>query len=89
MEPREAVAAAKKHLIDIFAGENIEPPTLEEVWFDAKDQTWAVTLAVRRKGAAGSVIDRLGLHDLKVVRIADKDGRVVAIRDRLNDIVAR
>mgnify|MGYP001156639380 CR=1 FL=1 len=85
MKAKEAVAAAKKHLIEIFSGEDIEPPTLEEVWLDNEDKTWAVTFAVRRKRSALSVTDRLGLRDLKVVRISDKDGSVVAIRDQFRD----
>ena len=38
MEAKEAVAAAKKHLVEIFEGEAIEPPTLEEIWFEAADR---------------------------------------------------
>ena len=89
MLPKQAVAAAKQQLVDIFAGEGIAPPTLEEIWFDQDEKAWVVTFGIRRIDDAGKVIDRLGLRDLKVVRISDQDGSILAIRDRLSDVFAR
>jgi hypothetical protein len=89
LQPKEAVAAAKKQLIEIFSGEGIAPPTLEEIWYDEVEQVWVVTLGVRRVDQAGKIVDRLGLRDYKAVRVSDKDGSVVAIRDRFNDALAQ
>lgn len=89
MNAKEAAAVAKRHLADILADESIEPPTLEEVWFESKKDVWRVTLAVRRirtKADKDSAADRLGLAllpDYKTITISDKDGSVIAMRDRM------
>ena len=85
MTPKEAVASAKLHLAELLAGEGLLPPTLEEIWFDKKEKSWVVTLGILRQDDSGKVLGRLGLRDLKVVRILDKDGSMVAVRDRLNE----
>ncbi len=95
MEAKEVATAAKQHLADIMADESIAPPTLEEIWFEPSEQVWYVTLGVRRlaeRVAAGSVANRLGLSrlpDYKVVRISDKDGSALSIRDRLPQMLAK
>lgn len=89
MNAKEAVAAAKKHLVDIMSDEAIDPPTLEEVWFEAKKEVWRVTLAVRRipkKADKESAASRLGLTplpDYKTITISDKDGGIVSLKDRI------
>lgn len=84
MEAKQAVAIAKRYLADIMSDEAIEAPTLEEVWL-AKS-LWRVTLGVRRKFSPDSAAGRVGLTSLpnyKTVTIADKDGRVISVRERL------
>lgn len=81
MEPKAAVAAAKAHFQQAFE----ENPTLEEIWFEEpKDGgIWCVTLGIRER----TQISPLGLQsreakDYKVVRIRDKDGSLVSIKNR-------
>ena len=86
MTPKEAVAIAKQQLVDLFAGENLLPPTLEEIWFDDGQASWVVTLGVRRADDDGKIMGRLGLKDIKVVRISNADGGIVSIRDRFAEV---
>jgi hypothetical protein len=90
MEPKEAVTIAKKHLVEIFSGENLLPPTLEEIWFEPDEGVWNVTLGVRRligEDNSNSVGTRLGLTPLpqyKLVQISEKDGHVISIKHRFS-----
>jgi hypothetical protein len=86
MNAREAVTLAKQYLLEMLLGEDIEPPTLEEVWFEDKKKVWKVTLGVRRKSVPDSAAGRLGLSqlpDYKTVTILERDGSVVSVKDRL------
>ncbi len=83
MEPREAVALAKKHLLEIFSEEKIEIPSLEEIWLDEGSNEWCVTLGLRQ--ADISFRDPLGLRTnikYKTVRISNRDGKPVSIKNR-------
>jgi hypothetical protein len=87
MEPKEAVAKAKAHFEAAFD----ETPTLEEIWFeDSQDGgVWCITLGIRRLQATSP----LGLQykettDYKVVRVRDKDGVLVSIRNRQGERAA-
>jgi hypothetical protein len=42
----QAVAAAKSHLMAIFANEIIGEPRTDEVWLDEENDQWAVRLKV-------------------------------------------
>lgn len=88
MDVKTAVATAKRHVLDVMSDESIEPPSLEEVWFDKKNNAWKVTLGVRRKSAPDTPAARLGLSlppDYKTVTISEKDGGIISLRDRLLD----
>jgi hypothetical protein len=96
MEAKQAVVTAKQHLRDIYASaaEPIDPPTLEEIWFEPEEDVWHITLGLRRvtpTAAPNSAASRLGLvlPEYKVVRISDKDGRALSIRDRMAEATAR
>ena len=95
MDVKQAAAAAKKHLSELLADEAIAVPTLEEIWLEPKDDIWYVTLAVRRLPTdteAASPAGRLGLTrlpDYKVVRISNKDGTALSMRDRLSEVMAK
>ncbi len=83
MEPREAVALAKKHLLELFSEEKIDAPSLEEVWLDESANEWCVTLGLRQADIAFR--DPLGLKTnikYKTVRISDRDGKPVSIKNR-------
>lgn len=82
MEPRQAVAAAKTALSVVFAEEaQATAPTLEEIWFEPGDQLWCVTLGLHRRSGLtfGPLLDPTVF---KVVRIRDKDGSLVSIKNR-------
>ena len=79
MDVKVAVLAAKKHLQNVFDGEGIKPPSLEEVWLDQRKHEWCVTLAIRRPGGTFA---GLNLAEYKTVRLRDSDGSLVSIRSR-------
>lgn len=86
MDVKEAVVNAKKHVLDVMSDESIEPPTLEEVWFDKRKSVWRVTLGIRRVAAADSAAGRLGLRsipDYKTVTLSDDGGKIISLKDRL------
>jgi hypothetical protein len=88
MDVKTAVANAKRHILEVMSDESIEPPSLEEVWFDKKNNVWKVTLGVRRRSAPDTAAGRLGLSLLptyKTVTVADDDGNIVSLRDRMLD----
>ena len=97
MNAKDAAVTAKQYLIDLLSDEAITPPTLEEIWLEPQEDggVWYVTLAVRRRMAAAdgnSAAAKLGLlslPDLKVVRIADRDGKPLSVRDRMSPILAK
>ena len=84
MDVKQAVAAAKAHLLDVFGAELMSAPRLEEVWFDDAERVWCVTLGFFRKPddlmtkAAGS----FSTYDYKVVRVEDSTGKPRSIRNR-------
>lgn len=79
MDVKQAVQAAKKHLLNVFEAEISEPPSLEEVWQDARKKEWCVTLGIRRGTAP---LAGLNLPEYKTVRIKLDDGSLVSIRSR-------
>jgi hypothetical protein len=81
MTPKKAVAVAKLHLGDTFAGEMDYSPRLEELWFDEVTNDWCVTLTIWRKNPTGNPL-LFGPTELKVVRIRDADGKAMSIRNR-------
>lgn len=81
MDIKQVVEVAKAHLIDVLGGElpASEPPTLEEIWFDAKRKNWCVTLGIVRRT---SPVAGLRLPEYKTVRITEDEGKLVSIRNR-------
>jgi hypothetical protein len=81
MEAREAVTVAKAYFAELFS----EGGTLEEVWFDPQDGSWCVTLGVKRPNnpAIGAGLGAVfAAVAYKVVRVRDKDGMPISIRNR-------
>lgn len=83
MEPKEAVKAAKAFFLDIVGEES----TLEEVWFDDKADEWCVTFGIRHRSVGGlrsvsGILQPKEVADYKVVRLRNKDGSFVSIRNR-------
>jgi hypothetical protein len=83
MNAKEAVAAARTNLVEIFADDLDAPPQLEEVRFDTEKASWLVTFTIRRKTADVNRMSRmLGPAELKVVSISDTDGKFIGIVNR-------
>ena len=85
MNAKEAVAAARAHFADLFADDH---PTLEEVWFEEREDAWCVTMGVQRPfKPAMSVFNLNKDHPqevtvYKVVRISNKDGKPLSVKNR-------
>jgi hypothetical protein len=90
MDVKEAVQAAKHYVSDLFSDEGASNLRLEEVEFDGDAGTWNITVGFSRRAkqeAANGVAAALAPlfrieQDLKVVRIDDKDERVLSVRNR-------
>lgn len=84
MEVKEAVAVAKRHVLDVMSEEAIDDVTLEEVWYERRKKYWRVTLGIRRMAKRESAAGRLGLAllpDYKTVTLSDDDGRIVSLKN--------
>ena len=94
MDVKEAVATAKKHVAEVFEGEDLADVGLEEVVFDDEEDVWKVTVGFNRpwdrlKGladvmsaASAGEIPEWKRRSFKVVRIEDRTGRVVSLTHR-------
>lgn len=91
MHDREAIAAAKTYVSEIYADEQIGSPRLEEFEHILSAGNWVVTLSFPRpwdtpRTRAQEVLETLGAASplqrlFKVVTIAD-DGTVLSIKNR-------
>lgn len=84
---RRAVREAKKHLLQVFASEEITDVGLEEVEFDNTKRTWKITIGFTRPwDHKHSLATALGTQHMgrsyKVIRI-DGNGHMVSIKDRI------
>jgi len=90
MEAKEAVAAAKTYFRELSPDD--PPPSLEEIWFEDQGGVWCVTLGVRRLAAGPNSIGMAALSGqslaYKVVRIRDKDGKPISVRNRESERAA-
>jgi uncharacterized protein YdeI (YjbR/CyaY-like superfamily) len=92
MDVKQAIAAAKTYLKDIYAEEEVTNLGLEEVEHIVQAGVWAVTLSFSRpwntpRTRAQEVLENLGAvsplkRSFKVVTIAD-DGSVLSMKDRV------
>jgi uncharacterized protein YdeI (YjbR/CyaY-like superfamily) len=92
MDVKEAIAAAKSYLRDIYADEEVTNLGLEEVEHVQQPGLWVVTLSFSRpwntpRTRAQEVLENLGAgsplkRSFKVVTIAE-DGTVVSMKDRV------
>ena len=79
LDVREAVETAKECVNELFAGENIGSPRLEEVAFDEMGQVWKVTVSFQRPSILGALADH---RTFKVVQINDRTGYIVSVTHR-------
>ena len=87
MDVNEAVGTAKGYVADLFADEAITHVGLEEVVFDEPSGDWKVTIGFARHWNQFSAFLESGSsavrgRSYKVVRIRDRDGRVISLTDR-------
>jgi len=92
MDLKQAVVVAKKHISDLFAGEDIDNIGLEEILPDPNyeegdpDRVWHITIGFSRKwdaqGALGIAAGLPRSRTYKIVDISDRDGKVLSVRNR-------
>lgn len=93
MNVKDAVHEAKKHVLDLFAEEQITNLGLEEVeYVEGKaDGVWKITLGFsrpwdeKRNTFAAKAADVRPVRNYKVVQIDDPGGRLVSIKNRVYD----
>jgi uncharacterized protein YdeI (YjbR/CyaY-like superfamily) len=91
MDVKEAIAAAKKYVNEVYAEEQVTNLGLEEVEHIPADGNWMVTLAFSRpwntpRTRAQEVLENLGAvsslkRSYKVITVAD-DGTVLSMKNR-------
>jgi hypothetical protein len=85
MEAKEAVGIAKEYFKELFS----HGGSLEEIWFDDRDQVWCVTIGIKQElqpqpsifGMPKENYPKL-VTNYKVVRVRDKDGKPISIKNR-------
>lgn len=93
MDVSEAVAIAKKHILNLFAEEGIANLGLEEAYFDESHDVWHITLGFARSwenprspvqqvlgmqiGGAPDILKR----SYKIVEIPDKGDKAPAVKN--------
>ena len=82
MEIKQAVAAAKALLQDVFGEEITGRPRLEEVWLDDNTGVWSVTLGFYRTPAEElpGFVGSIPTYEYKLLLIDDKSGRLISIK---------
>jgi hypothetical protein len=89
MDVKEAVALAKRHILELFAEEQVANLGLEEVEFDDSSNEWSVTVGFSRPWDEPrnpfAVISREGSfpkRSYKVVRISNGTEQVLSVKNR-------
>ena len=86
MDVKEAAQAAKAYIIDLFSDEQIEHVGLEEVKFSQVSNVWDITIGFSRpwtRSALGPIIPNPTQRSYKIVRINNKDGKVLSVAHRV------
>ena len=83
MGPKEAVTAAKQHIVNMFDGEGIRNIGLEEI--ESQGSYWKITIGFSRNWDS-NITAMLGTggqpRSYKVVEIHQEDGEFFSIKDR-------
>ena len=94
MDVKQAVAAAKSYIGELFAPEDITELGLEEVSLDESSGQWLVTVGFARPWEKTAEKEERGAsawfggkpipprRSYKIVRISDKTGSIVAVQNR-------
>ena len=85
MDVKAVAQTAKTYVADLFSDEGIINVGLEEVEFDEDQNKWIVTVGFSRPWDRRNLIDALEQpgRSYKVLHIADTDGRVLSLEDRV------
>lgn len=89
MNVKEAVAKAKKYILDLFENENPTNVGLEEVELDQQTDEWVVTIGLSRPWDeprnALAALSAAPRRTYKVVRISDATEEVLSVKNRESD----
>ena len=86
VDVKEAAQAAKAYIIDLFADEQIEHVGLEEVKLSQVSNVWDITIGFSRpwtRSALGPILSNPTQRTYKIVRINNKDGKVLSVAHRV------
>ena len=88
MDVKAAARVAKECVADLFEDEEITQIGLEEVEFDSEAHDWNVTIGFTRPWEHSNFLinalgDRWPARSYKVIRINDKDGHMISVKDRI------
>lgn len=91
MDVKEAIAAAKKYVVEIYSDEHVTNLGLEEVEHEVATGNWVITLSFSRpwntpRTRAQEVLENLGAvsslnRSFKVITMAD-DGTILSLKNR-------
>lgn len=83
MKAKEAVQAAKDHVLDLFEGEGVTAIGLEEI--EVEGSYWKITIGFARPWdkSISTVLGGQGGRSYKVVRVSNKDGQILSVKDRV------
>lgn len=81
IDVKTAISLAKAYVGEVFADEVKTKPSLEEVWFDERENVWCVTVGVRHRTELNAVLKEVRRVDYKTVRIDPTDGKVLSVRN--------
>ncbi len=83
MNVKQAVQVAKDYVADMFGDEGITDVGLEEIEFESGGY-WQITIGFSRPWSrnVGPVLGNLGSRTYKTIKVRDKDGNVLSIKDR-------
>jgi hypothetical protein len=89
MEVKEAVAAAKRYIQELFADEDIADVGLEEVEFDNARNVWNITTGFSRVREPADappfgnfLMPKRRVRSYKIVRISDRSGKILSVKNR-------
>ena len=89
MDVKEAVQTAKRYVVDVLSGEDIQHLATEEVVFDERKLSWKVTVSFFRpenqmQGLAAAVVGGASWKDrsFKVIQI-NRAGAAVSMTNRI------
>jgi hypothetical protein len=84
MEAKNAVKTAILYVQDIFEGQLLSEPIVEEVWPNKRETVWNVTLSLQfiSSHSTRPLSEILGqLPKKKVVSISAENGKPISVRD--------